>query len=293
MAALRPRHLRRYRQIAEVLTRHGFGAVVAQLGLDVYLNLPRRMLRRRPVLAAEMTPAKHLVLAMEELGPTFIKLGQILSTRSDLLPPSFIAELSRLQDDVIPIPWASTKATLEQELGAPIEELFMTFETTPLASASLGQVHAATLPNGDEVVVKVQRPEVEQIIDLDLDILYDLAHLAQERTPLGNNYDLVELTEEFSASLRGELDYRREGRNADRFRTNFADEPHLYVPRIYWDYTTRRVMAQERIGGIKIDDIAALEAAGYDRHQRCLKMVFSTPTRTPVTLWSCQVRSSA
>lgn len=270
MAALRPRHLRRYHQIAEVLTRHGFGALVAQLGLAQQLNLPRRLLRQKPLEDSELTLAEHVRLALEELGPTFIKVGQLLSTRSDLIPPAFVTELSRLQDDVPPVSWESAQSAIEHELGAPIDQIFQSVEQIPFAAASLGQVHGAILTSGEEVVVKVQRPNIEQTINLDLDILMDLAQLAQVRTPLGRHYDLVELAEEFAYSLRAELDYQREGRNADRFRTNFANEPQMYVPKVYWQYTTKRVMVQERIRGIKIDDLAALEAAGHDRRQLAL-----------------------
>jgi ubiquinone biosynthesis protein len=270
MAALRPRHLRRYRQIAEVLTRHGFGALVTQLGLGQQLDLPRRLLRQKPPEYGQLTPAEHTRLALEELGPTFIKVGQLLSTRSDLLPPSFISELSRLQDDVPPVSFEQAKAVVEDELDAPIDQIFKTFEERPIAAASLGQVHGATLANGEDVVVKIQRPNIEQVINLDLDILLDLAQLAQVRTPLGKRYEVVDLTEEFAHSLKTELDYQREGRNADRFRANFADEAHMYVPKVYWEYTTKRVMVQERIRGIKIDNLEALEAAGYDRKQLAL-----------------------
>lgn len=263
--ALRPRHIRRYRQITEVLTRHGFGAIVAQLGLQSYLDLPNRLLRRKSVKVNHKTPAQHMVLALEELGPTFIKLGQLLSTRSDLLPPTFITELSRLQDDVAPVPWPEIKTTIQAELGRPIEQLFETYEERPIAGASLAQVHVATLFTGEEVIVKVQRPGIERTIDLDLDILYDMAQLAQQRTTLGKRYQSADLAEEFGSALQAELDFRREGRNADRFRASFADEPHLHVPQIYWEYTTRRVMVQERLTGIKVDNVAALDAAGYDR----------------------------
>jgi len=260
-----PRHLGRYRQIVEVLVRHGFGDALSQLGLGRRLGLPLRLLRRDR--AAEITRAQRVRLALEELGPTFIKFGQIISTRPDLLPPDFITELSRLQDHVPPERWEPIKACVEEELGQPIEEIFATFDPMPMAAASLGQVHAATLTDGQEVIVKVQRPNIERTIDVDLDILYDLARLAQNRTPLGQTYDLVEIAEDFAFTLHGELDYRREGRNADRFRENFDDEPYLYIPQVHWDYTTRRVLVLERIAGIKIDDVEALDAAGYDRYQ--------------------------
>jgi len=259
-----PRHLGRYRQIVEVLVRHGFGDALSQLGLGRRLGLPLRLLRRDRAEAG-ITRAQRIRLALEELGPTFIKFGQIISTRPDLLPPDFITELSRLQDHVPPEPWEPIKACIEQELGRPIEDVFATFDPTPIAAASLGQVHAATLADGQEVIVKVQRPNIERTIDVDLDILYDLARLAQNRTPLGQTYDLTEIAEDFAFTLQGELDYRREGRNADRFRDNFGDEPYLYVPQVHWDYTTRRVLVLERIYGIKIDDVEALDAAGHDR----------------------------
>ncbi len=256
------RHLRRFQQIAQVLARHGFGELLDLLGAAPVSPLAR-VLRRRPVLG----PPQRLRMALEELGPTFIKLGQVLSTRPDLLPPAYVAELAKLQDTVPPAPWEPVRALLEAELGAPPEEVFATLSPEPIAAASLAQVHAATLPDGSEVVVKIQRPNVEETVNVDLDILADGARLLQTRTPLGELYDLPGIVEEFAATLRGELDFYREGHNADRFRANFADEPYLYIPKVYWEYTTRRVLVMERIRGIKIDDIAALDAAGYDRYR--------------------------
>ena len=260
------RHLRRYREIVEVMGRHGFGQLVDLLQLRSYLALPRWLLRRGRSAPALGAP-QRLRLALEELGPTFVKLGQILSTRPDLIPPAYIAELARLQDTVPPEPWEPIRAQIEAELGAPPEELFASFERVPIAAASLSQVHAATLPDGTEVVVKVQRPDIRETIETDLEILFDLARLLQEHTPLGEIYDLPEIAEDFASTLRAELDFYREGRNADRFRANFAGEPYLYIPRVYWDYTTRRVLVLERIHGIKIDQIEALDAAGYDRYR--------------------------
>ena len=256
------RHLRRFQQIAQILARHGFGELLDLLGAAPVFPLARA-LRRRPSLG----PPQRLRMALEELGPTFVKLGQVLSTRPDLLPPAYIAELARLQDTVPPEPWEPVRAQLEAELGAPVEEVFATLDPEPIAAASLAQAHAATLPDGAEVVVKVQRPDIEATINVDLDILADVARLLQTRTPLGELYDLPGIVEEFAATLRAELDFYREGHNADRFRANFADEPYLYIPKVYWEYTTRRVLVMERIRGIKIDDIAALDAAGYDRYR--------------------------
>jgi ubiquinone biosynthesis protein len=265
MQRFRPRYLRRYRTIAEVLVRHGFGAIVAQLGLDQALDLRRRLAPPPEQPITRKTAAVHLREAIEELGPTFIKFGQIGSTRPDVLPPEFIDELASLQDNVPPAPWEEIQAAIEEELGRPLEELFLVVDPTPIASASLGQVYAALLPDRTEVIIKVQRPNIERTIETDLAILADLARLAQERLAVASAVDLVGIVQEFAESLRSEMDYRREGRNADRFRVNFAKEAYLYVPKVYWEYTTRRVMVQERIYGIKINDYPALAAAGYDR----------------------------
>ncbi len=261
------RHLQRYREIVGVFVRHGFGQLADLLELQPYLALPRRLLRRWRRAAPPLGAPRRLRLALEELGPTFIKLGQILSTRPDLIPPDYIVELARLQDTVPLAPWEPVRAQIEAELGAPPEELFAAFDRVPVAAASLSQVHNATLPDGSEVVVKVQRPNIQTTIETDLEILFDLARLLQARTPLGEVYDLPEIAEDFAVTLRAELDFYREGRNADRFRASFADEPYLYIPQVYWEYTTRRVLVLERISGIKIDDIQALDAAGYDRYR--------------------------
>ena len=267
----RYRHLRRYQEVARVLARHGFEELVEQLGLAQYLALPRRLLRREePAALPALTAPQRVRLAVEELGPTFIKLAQILSTRPDLIPPPYLAELARLQDEVPPAPWPGIRARIEEELGTPPEEVFADFEVEPVAAASLAQVHRATLRNGDQVVVKVQRPDIKTVIETDLEILFDLARFLQTRTPLGQIYDFPEIVEDFAYTLRAEMDYRQEGRNADRFRRNFANETYLHIPQVYWDYTTRRVIVFERIAGVKIDDVEALDAAGLDRHQVAL-----------------------
>jgi ubiquinone biosynthesis protein len=267
---LRPRHLRRYREIAEILADHGFGAILGQLGLGEHLNLPRRIIRRRPFDEETISMPRRFRLVIEDLGPTFIKIGQVLSTRSDLLPPAFLDELSKLQDDVDPLSWELLQPVVEKELDAPIESLFGSVDPIPIASASIAQVHAATLKSGEDIVLKIQRPKVDSQINTDLDILNHLTQLAQERTAIGKRYEVVDIAEEYSIALREELDFRREGRNADRFRENFADESSLYVPKIYWDLSTRKLLVMERIDGIKINNIAALDAVGYDRHQLAL-----------------------
>jgi ubiquinone biosynthesis protein len=212
-----------------------------------------------------VSQAQHLRLALEELGPTFIKLGQILSTRDDLLPPDYIVELSRLREHAPPVPSDEVIAVVESELEAPVGDLFAAFEREPLATASIGQVHAAMLHDGQQVVVKVQKPGVPEQIEEDLQILRQLAQFAQRHSPLAEYYDLVDLADEFSWTLRNELDYLREGRNADRFRTMFADNEDVVIPVVYWDLSAGRVLTLERVEGLRIDDLAGLDAAGIDR----------------------------
>jgi len=264
---IRPRYFRRYRQIVEILADYGFGAFLAQMGMSDRLNIPRWWRRRRDLPGDAMTNPRRLRRALEDLGPTFIKFGQILSTRSDIMPPRYLEELSFLQDEVPPVPWDQARQVVETELGAPVEDLFAQVDPVPIASASLAQVHVARLVGGEEVVVKIQRPNIEKTVNLDLDIIYDLARTAQQRISLASRFEVADLAEEFASALRTELDFRREAWNADRLRKNFADEPHLYVPKIYWDYSTRRLLVMERIKGIKIDNLDGLKAAGYDRQR--------------------------
>ncbi len=265
MLFLRPRRLNRYRQIAEVMARHGFGAIISELGLESTLSLPLRLLRREPRPVTRRSAAIHLRLALEELGPTFIKIGQIASTRPELLPRAYIEELSKLQDDVPPSPWEQVQPLIERELGVPIEEVFLAFDPEPIASASLAMVYAALLPDHTRVIVKVQRPNIEKVIETDLAIMRDVAKQAAERIRSTRVYDPAGLADEFAFALRAELDYEREGRNADRFQENFKNEDYLYIPKVYWELTTQRIIVQERIEGIKVDNIERLDAEGYDR----------------------------
>lgn len=261
----RVRHLTRYREIATILAKHGLGWVVVQLGLGDLVPFQRGLLGHAP-RETPYTQAEHFRLAFEELGVTFIKLGQILSTRADILPPAYIAEFSKLQDAAPPIPYSQVQAVIERELGAPPAEMFAEFEPTPRASASIGQAHAARLENGAQVIIKVQRPDVAELVERDLQVLMDLARSAA-RLRASVSIDAVAFVEEFAYALRNELDYTREGQNADRIRRNFADEPALYVPEVYWNLTTPRVLVMEEIRGIKINDLAALDAAQLDRHR--------------------------
>jgi ubiquinone biosynthesis protein len=257
------RHLQRYRHILTVFTRHGFGFALSQLPAE---PLWLRELHPPPKRERASLPT-HFRQALEDLGPAFVKLGQMLSTRPDLLPPDYIAELSRLQDRVKPRPWEEMRPVLERELQAPLRDVFGEITTEPLASASLAQVYAAKLRTRQKVVIKVQRPNIQPTIKTDLEIMHDLAKYAQEHTPLGQIYDLVEIAEDFAHTLHNELDYTIEGRNADRFRRNFEDESAVHIPWVYWEHTTERVLVLEYIEGIKINNIEAIEAAGYDRER--------------------------
>jgi ubiquinone biosynthesis protein len=254
--------LGRYRQVLQILARHGFGWFLGQLGLR--RPRPLRWVLSGRTSGPQHTTPQRLRLAMEELGTTYIKLGQILSTRSDILPDDYLAELSRLQDAVPPQPFDVVAAQITVELGRPPSELFAEFDPVPLGSASIGQVHAARLHSGEEVVVKVQRPGVEALVEDDLAILMDLARLAANRTVFGQIYDLPGLVEEFAHTLRGELDYVQEGKNAERFQLSFSGDQRIAVPRVFWPYTTRRVLTLQRIHGVKIDDARGLEQAGVD-----------------------------
>lgn len=273
MAAIRVRRLERYRQVVAVLGKYGFGYLVERMDPERVTPV-RRALRK--LHHEEHSEAQHLRLACEELGGTFIKLGQILSTRTDLLPPDYARELAKLQDAVPPEPPGVIEAVIEQELGRPVQEVFATFDPQPLGSGSLGQVHAATLKDGRAVVVKVQRPGIEHLVEEDIAILTDLAHLAGGRTEFGRIYDLPGMVVEFAEVLRGELDYEREADNAERIRRNFAGDRSLRVPRVYRALSTRRVLTMDRLEGIKIGNLEALDQAGIDRGEvarawsRCL-----------------------
>lgn len=259
-------HLKRYRQIATALVRHGLNYMVGVFGLERFVPFHRGMFSQGRE-DARQTPAEHVRLALEDLGVTFVKLGQILSTRPDLLPPEYLQELARLQDAATPIPGEEAEAVVAEELGMPVGESFAVFERIPLAAASIGQAHAAKLLNGDEVVVKVRRPGVVPQVTEDIEIFRNLATVASRRWPPAEQYDLVGLADEFAETLRGELDYLREGRNAERFAANFAGDPDVHIPKVYWEQSTASVLTLERIRGIKVDDIAALDAAGIDRKQ--------------------------
>lgn len=253
----------RYRQIIEILARHGFGFVVGKTGWDS--QRISRLLKSDGAEARVVGTPERLRLVIEDLGPTFIKLGQILSTRGDLLPASYRAELAKLQDSAPPVASEQIRATIEEEFGRSVDEVFTAFDMQPIAAASIGQAHAATLPDGSEVIVKLRRPHIIEDVEEDLRVLVDLSYLAARHWEMARYYDIVAIVAEFAQTLRAELDYLHEGRNLERIADNFAGDSSIHIPTIYWDLTTARVLTLERIRGVKITNVADLEAQGCDR----------------------------
>jgi ubiquinone biosynthesis protein len=262
MAQPATRNLGRLSEIAQVAVRHGFG-----YWFDTH-RLTDLFPRRQSRLEDDGQPSQrgqHLREMLDELGPTFVKFGQLLSTRPDVLPPDIIAELRGLQDDVRPVPFADIENVVQEELGLSVAQLFIQFDERPVAAASIGQVHRATLPNGRRVAVKVQRPGAPRQIEADLALLYQAARIAKERVRALDFIDAHRLVDEFARQIRQELDYRLEARNADTFHRNFAGHPHVRVPRVYWTYTRSRVLTLEWLDGTQVADIHPDEWSLEDR----------------------------
>ena len=255
--------LKRSNQIFSVLTRHGLGWLLARLQSGG--STPDHTGYLEFFKHATPREANEFTAALVELGPTFVKLGQALSARADLLPPEYIDALSKLQDNIPPVPFDRIRAVLVQELGDDLENFYTELDPNPVASASIGQVYNATLKNGQLVVIKVVRPGALETFEQDLEILTDIANWARDHTALGQVYDLPSLVDEFAFTVRNEFNYMREGRNADTFRQNFYNDSRVYIPRVYWDLTTQRVITLERIGGYKINDLAGLDQAHINR----------------------------
>jgi len=262
----RYRHLRRYRQIGEVLLRHGFGYVLQQIGFKSWISPLKRLKAFSHQPDPTLSLGTRLRLVLEQLGPTFIKFGQLLSTRPDIVPLSILKELESLQDNVAPVGFSQIQKQVEQALGKPIEAIFRHFSPEPLAAASIGQVHRAVLLDGTEVVVKVRRPHVEQVIATDLEIMYRLAHAFADRFA-DQVIDIVELVDQFAKMIRRELDYTREARNIERFHHNFSDDPNVVIPKVYWQYTTDKVLTMNYIRGIKLRDLAIIQEQNIDTAQ--------------------------
>ncbi|HEY7197966.1 MAG TPA: AarF/ABC1/UbiB kinase family protein [Gaiellaceae bacterium] len=246
------RQLGRLSEIAQVAARHGFGYFFETHRIGSVLT---RRQREVPPPGEGSPRGQRLREMLDELGPTFVKFGQLLSTRPDVVPPDIVFELKALQDDVHPFPFEQAREVIETDFGLTIEQLFLEFDHRPVAAASIGQVHFATLPNGRRVVVKVQRPDAPRQVEADLELLYQVARLVRERVRALEFIDPVALVDEFARSIRQELDYRTEARNAEQFHRNFAGHPHVRVPRPYWSYSSGRVLTLDRLDGIQLADL--------------------------------------
>jgi ubiquinone biosynthesis protein len=268
MAQPATRNLGRLSEIAQVMVRHGFGYFLEAHKLTDLL--PGRSADARLAAATESGASArgvHLRELLDELGPTFVKFGQLLSTRPDIVPPDIIVELRKLQDNVRPFPFEEAERVIVEDLGNSIERLFLEFQEEPVAAASIGQVHRATLPNGREVAVKVQRPGAPRQIEADIALLYQAAKLVKERVHALDFIDARGLIDEFAKQIRQELDYRLEGRNAQTFHHDFANEPRVHVPRVYWSYTRSRVLTLAWLQGTQVADIDRLPLTLDERRE--------------------------
>jgi len=261
------RDLPRIRQIILVASRQGFGHLVEQLGLQRFVSLGRRVLARSgpPHPGERHSMPERLRLMFEELGPSFIKLGQVLSCRPDLLPVEYARELSRLTDSVAPFPFEQAKEIIERELGGRLEQFFLEFDPRPVAAASIAQVHPAVLIDGTEVMVKIQRPNIGQIIDRDISILAGIAELMDAYVPEIAVHNPRGIVAEFSRTIHRELDFFVEAANAARLRASFEGSDILVIPRVFPDMTTKHVLVLERVEGIRLNDFDRIDREGYDR----------------------------
>jgi ubiquinone biosynthesis protein len=259
-----PSSIGRLSEIAQVAVRHGFGYFLHRHHLSDFVPGRRGKIEPEETVASER--GKHLRAMLEELGPTFVKFGQLLSMRPDVLPPDVISELRALQDDVRPFSFEEVERVVREELEQPIERLFLEFDRTPIAAASIGQVHRALLPNGHVVAVKVQRPGAHDQIEADLALLYQVARVLKERVRALDFVDTRALVDEFARSIRHELNYHQEARNADLLRRQLAGDPHVRVPRVYWSYTRSRVLTLEFLEGTKVAELNSR----LDREERLI-----------------------
>lgn len=259
----RIRHINRYREIALALTRHGFGFVVEDLDI-LRISFIKEQLWRLTAGTEKKSMGERIRLVMQELGPTFVKLGQIASTRADLVPEQILEELIKLQDQVAPFPFQEVKEIIETELGLRLEQVFASFGETPLAAASIGQVHEAVLRTGEHVAVKVQRPSIVRTVRTDLEILQGIAVLAESRFDWARRYQLRRMAQEFGKSLLNELDFSVEGKNTGIAARQFAGDRTIHIPRVYTELTTKKMLTLEFLEGIKLNDLERLEREGCD-----------------------------
>ncbi len=259
------RHLNRYQGILRVLFKYGFNDVLERLHIDHYLESGLQMINRKPRAQIDkLSRPERLRMSLEELGPTFIKLGQVLSTRSDFIPPEYLFELAKLQDDVPPFSYEDVELIFLAEMGHKPEELFAEFNREPAAAASIGQVHEGVLRDGDKVVVKVQRPEIEKIIAVDLEILAHIAALMEKYLEEVQGHRPTSIVEEFARTISKEIDYSVEIGNIERFAKQFERNKTIYVPKVYRDLSCERILTMENIQGVKASDVDQLRKQGTD-----------------------------
>ena len=260
------RDLGRLQQIASVLVGYGFGDMVRRIGLAGALERAGRLLHwQDPQAMAHMAPPERVRRALEDLGPTFVKLGQVLATRVDLFGPEWIAELGKLQNAVPPLPFERVRPQLVEDLGAEPEAVFAQLDEAPIAAASLAQTHRAWLADGTAVVLKIRRPGIRDTVEADLRLLARLAEIVEAQAPDLHRYRPREVVQQFAQSLRRELDFAAECRNAERIAANFAGHDEIVVPRVHWQWTCERLNVQDFVAGIPGPDLAAVDASGMDR----------------------------
>jgi ubiquinone biosynthesis protein len=261
------RDLPRLREITAVMFHYGFGDVMRRIGVVSMLERAGQILHRPPPPEdrVELETPERIRLALEELGPTFVKLGQVMATRVDIFPPDWIAEFEKLQSSVPPVPFEVLLPDLERTLGCALSAVFSELETTPCGSASIAQVHRARLADGTEVALKIRRPGIQAKIDADLRILSHIAELLELEIPESRRYQPVKLVKEFGRSLQRELDLVQEASAQERFSKNFSGDANIVIPRVYWEWTSQLMNVQQFIEGTPGNQLAAVDAAGLDR----------------------------
>ena len=269
------KNLKRYRQIVLTFVKHGFGTLLDNIGILKYLGIRSHIASSDSESHKRYSAGERLRMALEELGPTFIKLGQVLSTRSDILPKDIVSELEKLQDNVPAFNFEQVKDIVEAEFNKKLDSIFYEFSETPIAAASIAQVHLARIGSGQRVVVKVRRPHIDEIVDLDLKILHDIAKFIENNTKYGELYDFVEMVGEFEKTLKNELDFRNEAENAEAFRKMFSNDKNVSVPEIIWTHTTQKVLTMEYINGVKLNEISKLEQINANRSEIAVRLARS------------------
>ncbi len=261
------KNIRRLQTIINVLVKNGFGHLIERLNLQHLITVGRKVfgLKKFPEIETDrITMPIRVRMVFEELGPTFIKLGQLLSLRPDLIPKEFAEEFQKLQGHVLPVSFEAIKKQVETELGKPLTKVFSSFEETAFAAASIAQVHKATFADNQTVMVKVQRPHISQIIKTDISILFQLAHLLERYVPESKAYSPMGIVEEFSKSITRELDFTIEASNTQKFFDNFSHDRHVVIPKVYWKLTTKKILILQYLEGIHINQIHKIKERGWD-----------------------------